>query len=413
MIVKDEAARLPGALESVRHLVDEMVVCDTGSVDRTAAIAAEHGARVVTFDWCDDFSAARNAALDAVTSDWVLVLDADEVLTEVDPDYWKGLLNDPEAAGYELTMSSRVGQKRSDFPIVRLFRNDPAIRFRFPVHEQVVPALNAWAIPLGLKVKPSTLVIDHTGYEPHEREAKRPRNRRLLEKAVADHPSEPYLRFQLGAESVVLYEGEVLPVEGMRAARAHLAQAWHLTRGADQAQLPWLPVLAGLLASAETVCGQPHEALEIIGEAGRSFPEHPKLALPLCLAVLASGGAKSLHREVTGVALQLDKSAQGRVLGELEIALGHGKLSAPRFQAVLDEDPDDTFALLGMGRCQVTQGRYREALPWILRSVDSSSWNWRAWLQGIALMEHVGLAEKALEWRATFAREFPEHPVNL
>jgi tetratricopeptide (TPR) repeat protein len=397
----------------VRHLVDEMVVCDTGSGDNTVTIAAEYGARVVTFDWCDDFAAARNAALDAVTSDWVLVLDADEVLTAVDPDYWSSLLNDPEAAGYELTMSSRVGEERRDFNIVRLFRNNPAVRYCFPVHEQVVPALNVWAAPLGLKVKPSLLVIDHAGYEPHEREAKRPRNRRLLEKAVADHPTEPYLRFQLGAESVVVFEGEVLPVEGLRAARAHLAQAWHQTRGTDQAQLPWLPVLAGLLASAETVCGQPYEALEIIGEAGRSFPEHPNLALPLCLAVLASGGAAALHREITGVALQLDKSAQGRVLGELEIALGHGDLAAPRFQAVLDEDPDDTFALLGMGRCWVAQGRHREALPLILKAVDSSAWNWRAWLQGISLMEHLGLAEKAQQWRATFAREFPEHPVNL
>nr|MEE4268659.1 glycosyltransferase [Candidatus Krumholzibacteria bacterium] len=51
MIVKDEAARLPGALASVRHLVDEMVVCDTGSGDNTVTIAAEYGARVVTFDW--------------------------------------------------------------------------------------------------------------------------------------------------------------------------------------------------------------------------------------------------------------------------------------------------------------------------------------------------------------------------
>src|SRR5258708_38958708 len=80
MIVRDEERFLAGALESARGCVDELIVVDTGSQDRTRAIAAEQGARVLDFAWCDDFSAARNVGLEAARGTHILVLDADERL---------------------------------------------------------------------------------------------------------------------------------------------------------------------------------------------------------------------------------------------------------------------------------------------------------------------------------------------
>ena len=78
MIVRNEERFLPGCLESVRGLVDEIIVVDTGSTDRTAEIARSFGARVFDFEWRDDFSAARNESLRHAGSDWILYLDADE-----------------------------------------------------------------------------------------------------------------------------------------------------------------------------------------------------------------------------------------------------------------------------------------------------------------------------------------------
>src|ERR1700689_1973012 len=80
MIVRNAENDLRPCLESARPLVDQIVVIDTGSTDRTQEIAAEFGATVVSFPWTDHFADARNAALAPITTDWVLVLDADEEL---------------------------------------------------------------------------------------------------------------------------------------------------------------------------------------------------------------------------------------------------------------------------------------------------------------------------------------------
>ena len=80
MIVRNEAQTLRRCLESVRGMVTEMVIGDTGSTDGTPSIAREYGARVIEIPWDNDFATARNLALAAVNSDWVLSLDADEML---------------------------------------------------------------------------------------------------------------------------------------------------------------------------------------------------------------------------------------------------------------------------------------------------------------------------------------------
>ena len=98
MIVKNEAANLGRCLESVRGLVDEMVVVDTGSEDGTPALAQAHGARLGHFPWRDDFAAARNASLELCRGDWILLLDADEAVGAADHAAIRQALERPEAA---------------------------------------------------------------------------------------------------------------------------------------------------------------------------------------------------------------------------------------------------------------------------------------------------------------------------
>ncbi|MBM4130591.1 glycosyltransferase, partial [bacterium] len=102
VIVRDEAARLPALLDGHRQLWDEAVVVDTGSGDGSPLVAAAHGARVEAFAWCDDFAAARNAALAACTGRWALILDADEHIGPADQARLRALVAASEPAGLVL-----------------------------------------------------------------------------------------------------------------------------------------------------------------------------------------------------------------------------------------------------------------------------------------------------------------------
>ncbi len=84
MIVRNEETVLEGCLASIQSLVDEVVIVDTGSTDRSKSIAQAFGARVFDFEWCDDFAAARNEALRWASGEWILYIDADERMGPVD-----------------------------------------------------------------------------------------------------------------------------------------------------------------------------------------------------------------------------------------------------------------------------------------------------------------------------------------
>ena len=127
MIVRDEEANLTRCLESARGLFDEIIVVDTGSSDRTAAIARSFGAEVFDLAWCDDFAAARNAALGHATGDYVFRLDADETLyaderersvaarsTPCVPARTSSSRRDSTARGSPSQGSTRTGSSRDD-----------------------------------------------------------------------------------------------------------------------------------------------------------------------------------------------------------------------------------------------------------------------------------------------------------
>lgn len=142
LIVKDEEAMLGTAIDSVADLVDEVVVYDTGSTDRTVAVARERGARVFEGYWDDSFARARNVAMAQARGDWILSLDADEELV-ADPTAVRALLADPrsdvEAFLVAIENLHGAGNARSVHTAVRLFRRGVAT-WRHRLHEQVVAA---------------------------------------------------------------------------------------------------------------------------------------------------------------------------------------------------------------------------------------------------------------------------------
>ena len=93
MMVRDEEEFLEASLRSAAPWVDEMIVVDTGSTDRTVEIAQDLGATVSFFEWPDDFSAARNETIERSNGEWVLILDADERLHGDDPQLLRNSLS--------------------------------------------------------------------------------------------------------------------------------------------------------------------------------------------------------------------------------------------------------------------------------------------------------------------------------
>jgi tetratricopeptide (TPR) repeat protein len=203
MIVKNEAETLPSCLASVRDVVDEMVVLDTGSTDGTPDIARSLGARVEFFDWCDDFAIARNHALTYVHSDWVLVLDADERLTEAIAPQLRQAIQQEDALVVNL-IRHEIGATQSPYSLVsRLFRRHPAVQFARPYHAMIDDSVHQlmqqephWQI-----MNLPEIAILHDGYQAGAIAGRDKMNRARLtmERFLVANPGEPYVCSKLGA----------------------------------------------------------------------------------------------------------------------------------------------------------------------------------------------------------------------
>jgi tetratricopeptide (TPR) repeat protein len=256
MIVKDEEAMLPRSLAAVAPFVDELIVVDTGSTDGTVAIAESFGATVLHHAWDGDFAAARNVGLDAATSDWLMYLDADEVLVAGEGDRLRELLSHTWREGIFLTESNHVGELEDGVAVqhnaLRLFRNRPEYRFEGRVHEQFAHRLP----PFPERIEYSPVRIEHFGYLGAVRDAKgkSSRNLELLERQIAEGVDTPFLHFNLGSERAA--SGDVA------GSLQHLSRAWEqLTSDPDRLELGYFPSLSARLVKALNANGRHAEAI--------------------------------------------------------------------------------------------------------------------------------------------------------
>lgn len=205
MIVKNEEKFLPGCLESVRGVVDEVIILDTGSTDNTVEIAEKYGAKVYFMEWKDDFALARNESIKHCTGEWILYLDADERLTPQSKDEILHLarFSIDQIGGYICNIESlhlqndgKTDMHRGGYP--RFFRNYgyPTIRFQGRIHEQITPSI----FELNKSIDFSDILIKHLGYDTslEVMEKKVRRNYKLLIKHVQEEPDNAYAWFQLG-----------------------------------------------------------------------------------------------------------------------------------------------------------------------------------------------------------------------
>ena len=147
MIVKNEEQVLGRCLESVKAAVDEIILVDTGSTDRTKEIGAEFGAQLYDFEWIDDFSAARNASFSKATKDYILWLDADDVLSPSDQKKLLALKESLDPAVTVVMMKYHTAFHADGTPSFtyyreRLIKNHMGYRWDGEIHEAITPSGN-------------------------------------------------------------------------------------------------------------------------------------------------------------------------------------------------------------------------------------------------------------------------------
>ncbi|MCF6093304.1 glycosyltransferase [Microaerobacter geothermalis] len=204
MVVKDEEQFLARCLESAKPYVSEIILIDTGSTDQTVSIAKEYGAKVISMNWNHHFAEARNLALSYAKSSWILVLDADEQMEDVDREKLHQLLQDSNVSGYYVKVMNYYGkQKGSNFEIdtgCRLFRNLPGIFYKGRIHEDITLSLNE-QYPKK-EIKHTDICVHHYGYLTEVISAKEKENRNLtlLQKTMEEEPDNLYYQYVLGTE---------------------------------------------------------------------------------------------------------------------------------------------------------------------------------------------------------------------
>lgn len=219
MIARNEAGKLADAIESAAPISDEIIVVDTGSTDDTVHIAERLGAIVKTIEWGDDFSAARNEALRLASSEWILVIDADEALSPSDLQKFSSLKPGGDVWGYSMTTRNYSADRRiigwrsvqsPDEPCrgqpgwfpsakVRLFRNLPEIRFEGAVHECVEPSI----MRAGGRIEHLDIPVHHYGYID-ENKRKREKYLRMAEAKANENPTYARAHSELGVQHVAL-----------------------------------------------------------------------------------------------------------------------------------------------------------------------------------------------------------------
>jgi len=180
VIVRNEAKALPGLLQSLGYVPD-LVLCDTGSTDETMKVAGTANAKLCTFDWCDDFAAARTYAEAHARYDWIVRVDADErIKLTGERIFTKWLcrhLERAESVGAGQVFVRRFHGRNDEHWFPRVHRR-PWYQWKYPVHERIVPIDDAW--PLSISAEEATFL--------HQREI-RPRAYHPIFDPKLIHPS--------------------------------------------------------------------------------------------------------------------------------------------------------------------------------------------------------------------------------
>lgn len=205
IITKNEEKNLEKCLQQLQTTPYEIVVVDTGSTDHTRQIAEKYATKVTDFEWVNDFSAARNFSLAQASHDWVLVIDSDEFLEEIDLAAVDSFIRKSPRKIGRILIRNFTQEEGASLDRVERFFSRKCYCYEGIVHEQVVPRQG-----IAYAIEPVPITVGHVGYAgtPEENEAKARRDRELLLKDLERNPDNPYTLFQMGQSYLFVWDYE-------------------------------------------------------------------------------------------------------------------------------------------------------------------------------------------------------------
>lgn len=210
IIGRDEEQHIEKCLSPLKPYPFELIYVDTGSADRTKELAANYTDHIYDFTWIDDFSAARNFALEKASHEYVLFLDCDEYLTELDINaVSRAIESHPQGVGLLLRNNYyEANGTQTNYPdrVERLF-SKKHFHYKGIIHEQVVRLADESPFYEQYEI---SLTVDHAGYSGgiEAMRKKADRNNTLLFKEIQKNPEDPYLYFQVGQSYNGIYDYE-------------------------------------------------------------------------------------------------------------------------------------------------------------------------------------------------------------
>lgn len=263
MIVKNEEKVLKRCLDSVKDIVDEIVIADTGSTDNTIKIASEYTEHVYNFEWTDSFSDARNFAQSKARGKWILVLDADEYVDrgnlEAVKEEIKQYESNMDALGVTIYNFTGTGDQMVQHKCLRIYKNNKSIMYERAIHEALVRKNG------NLRTAMCSLNIYHTGYLIKETKAKdkSARNTRLIEKQTQKSGSSSYDYFNLG--------NEYFSAKDMQKALEAYQKAYALDKNSNWASFAVVQIIICLIE-----LNRYKEAISVIDDADTIWQDVPE-----------------------------------------------------------------------------------------------------------------------------------------
>ncbi|HEX4122408.1 MAG TPA: glycosyltransferase [Verrucomicrobiae bacterium] len=421
LITKNEEEFLGRCLRSVQSIASQIVVVDTGSTDRTVEIAKEHGAEVHSFEWCDDFAAARNTALEHATGDWILILDADEELMAGEGQILGREIQASTVLGYRIPIIDAGREAEGCSYVPRLFRNAPGLFFVGRIHEQAFSSIQVRCQQWGLKHQIGKSRLLHHGYSEEilAGRHKVERNLKLLRRAIDELPDEPNLLMSLGLELVRSGQLDAGIDRYWEAFRLLFAQpsaqvtpelketlltqlTTHLMTGrrfSEVAQLWQIPFAksAGMTASQHFSLGLAYIELKQPAQAAEQMQQ--------CLAMRGQPAFTPVNRDVL-------RAAPHHCLAACLTATNQPEAAREAFEAALAEEPLSRAVRFDFARFHASQGAPLEALKLLNQLVLENPAEARVWQIGgqIALSRSECL-DFARHWTAQGIKHFPQDPV--